>query len=95
MEVQKLSNILNNIHNGKLLKSELFDFIEFMYKKLNPNKIYNIDTIEKLFMIEQFLQIVLAHYISLIEENPKDYGLKYTKIYNKSGTLVKTIINKL
>ena len=58
MTTQKLSNILDNIYSGTLLRSDLIDFISFMFKKLNPDKICNINTIEKLFIVEQLLQIV-------------------------------------
>ena len=95
MTTQKLSNILNNIYSGTLLRSDLIDFISFMFKKLNPDKICNVNTIEKLFIIEHLLQIVIAHYISIIEENPKEYGLKCIKIYNKNGSLARTIISEL
>ena len=50
MEAQKLSNILNNIYSRQLMYSDLTKFIEFMFKKLNPDKIYNTDVVEKLFM---------------------------------------------
>lgn len=95
MTPQKLSNIINNVYSGILYRSELIDFISFMFKKLNPDKICNVNTIEKLFMIEHLLQIVIAHYISIIEENPKEYGLKCIKIYNKNGSLARTIISEL
>ena len=89
MEAQKLSNILNNIYSRQLMYSDLTKFIEFMFKKLNPDKIYNTDVVEKLFIMEELLHVVIAHYLSIIEENPKEYGLKYIKIYNKNGSLVK------
>ena len=95
MEAQKLSSILNNVYSKKLTYSDLTKFIEFMFKKLNPDKIYNPDTVEKLFMMEEILHIVIAHYIAIIEENPKEYGLKYIKIYNKNGSLARTIIFEL
>ena len=95
MEAQKLSNILNNIYSRQLMYSDLTKFIEFMFKKLNPDKIYNTDVVEKLFMMEGLLHVVIAHYLSIIEENPKEYGLKYIKIYNNNGSLVKTIVSEL
>ena len=95
MEAQKLSNILNNIYSRQLMYSDLTKFIEFMFKKLNPDKIYNTDVVEKLFMMEELLHVVIAHYLSIIEENPKEYGLKYIKIHNKNGSLVKTIVSEL
>jgi len=66
-----------------------------MYKKLNPDKPYNETTIEKLFMIDQLLQMVLHNYISIIENDPTEYGLFYTRIYDKNNNLIKTTVTHL
>lgn len=91
-----LQLLLNNMYNDQnVTVKELHEFIEFMYKKLNPDKPCNETTVEKLFMVDHLLQMVLHNYISIIENDPTEYGLFYTRIYDKDNNLIKTTVAHL
>lgn len=96
MTASQLQILLSKLYNKESAEeSELFAFVEHMYKNENPDKVYDKNTVEKLFSINQLLQMVLNHYVSLIENNPTEYGLHYLRIYNKDSILIKTTVTEL
>ncbi len=96
MTINQLSSFLNKLYNKtQLTDTEVIKFIEHVYKKLNPDKVCNVETIKKLFSIEQFLHIVIKYYVDEVEADPKKYGLTYTKIYTKDNILLSTVVKTI